>query len=333
MAMSTLSFLHSQLFVEPKLPETDLSGKVIIVTGANRGLGFEAARHLVNLNAATVILAVRDVEKGNEAVKRLEAATGRHRVAKAYALDMASTSSVKKFAEEVKSLPRLDAAILNAGIYTQDFVLVEGFESTLAINVVNTFFLAILLLPTLQKSNTDVNPGCISIVASDRHVMTNLPEWKESNTLKVLSDPKRAKMNNRYYESKLLQILMARGLAQELSGNSTREPSVVVNSLTPGYCHSGLLSNAKPVTAFAFRMLAKATARPADVGARTLIASISQGVPSHGKYINDGEIEEKALSGFVRSPNGKAAQEKLWGELVDLLKQKNPEIRDLLSLK
>lgn len=196
--MSLPSFLHSQLFIEPKLPQTDLTGQCIIVTGANRGLGFEAARHLINLNAATVIIAVRSLDKGQEAVRLLEAATKRYGVAKAYALDMNSSASVQAFVKEMSSLPRVDAAILNAGIYTQDFMLVEGFESTLTVNVVNTFFLATLLLPVLRKSSTGHSkPPRITVVSSDRHVWAKVPEWKQPNTLSILSDPKKARMNDR----------------------------------------------------------------------------------------------------------------------------------------
>ena len=126
--MSTLSFLHSQLFVEPQLPQCDFAGQTIIVTGANRGLGLEAARHLINLNAGTVILAVRSLQKGEEAAKLLNESASRHGIAKAYELDMSSSKSVISFAKAMQSLPRIDAAILNAGIYTQDFKLIDDFQ-------------------------------------------------------------------------------------------------------------------------------------------------------------------------------------------------------------
>jgi hypothetical protein len=89
---------------------------------------------------------------------------------------------------------------------------------------------------------------------------------------------------------------MARALAARLSKSDGNVPSVVINSLTPGYCHSGLLANAKPLTAFAFKMLAKATARSPEVGARTIVASVVKGPESHGKYMNDGEIDEYVLN-------------------------------------
>jgi NAD(P)-dependent dehydrogenase (short-subunit alcohol dehydrogenase family) len=184
--------------VEPKLPQADLTGQSVIVTGANRGLGIEVARHLINLNAETVILGVRSLDRGQDAVKHLEQSTGRSGVAKAFELNMSSSESVKGFVENMKSLRRVDAAVLGAGMYTQDFELQEGFESTLTVNVVNTFLLAILLLPILRKSSKDAQkPPRITIVSSDRHVMTNLPEWKQKDTLAVMSDPQKAKMNDR----------------------------------------------------------------------------------------------------------------------------------------
>ena len=196
--MATLSFLHSQWFVEPPVPTHDFSGQTVIVTGANRGIGYEAIRHLLRLNVATVVLAVRSVSRGNEAAAALHKATGRSGVVKVYGLDMASQESVKKFVAQIEALDRLDAVLLNAGIYTQDFEFMDGYESTLTTNVINTFLLAMLLVPVLRKSSQSWNIGPrISIVASDRHVMTNLPEWKADNTFQLLNDRKKAKMNDR----------------------------------------------------------------------------------------------------------------------------------------
>lgn len=196
--MSVLSFLRSQLFVNPPLPTYDFSGQTIIITGANRGLGLEAARHLLRLNAERVIIAARSTKRAQDAVGELEESTGRPGVVQVERLDMASHESVKEFAARMDKLTRLDAVLLNAGIYTHKFAKVDGFESHLTVNVINTFFLSFLLLPTLRRSaKAQRSRSRISFVSSDRHVMFALPEWKEERPFEVLSEVNTAKMQER----------------------------------------------------------------------------------------------------------------------------------------
>lgn len=195
--MAYCSFLYSQFFVEPPMPDDDFTGRTVIVTGANKGLGLEAARHLLRLNASKVILAVRSLSNGNIAKTNLEVSTGRSNAVQVCELDMADHESVRNFAKQMEAMERLDAVILNAGIYTQDFVLVDGNESTITVNVINTFLLALLLVPVLRESSARWNSvPRMSIVSSDRHVMTNLPEWKADNTFEVLNHEK-SNMNER----------------------------------------------------------------------------------------------------------------------------------------
>jgi NAD(P)-dependent dehydrogenase (short-subunit alcohol dehydrogenase family) len=195
--MSALSFLRSQLFVTPPVPTYDFTGQTIIITGANRGIGLEAARHLLKLKAARVILAVRSAKRGQDAADELESSTGRAGAVQVEELDMASYESVKVFAARMESrLERLDAVLLNAGMYTHTFSAADGFESHLTVNVINTIFLALLLLPTLRKGSRSERPR-ISFVSSDRHVMFKLPEWKEEKPFEFLSDEKRARMQER----------------------------------------------------------------------------------------------------------------------------------------
>ena len=87
----------------------------------------------------------------------------------------------------MSALPRVDAAILNAGKIAQEFYIAEKDESTITVNVVSTMLLALLLLPKLRTSaqSNKQHPRLV-IVASDRHVMTNLPEWKTPNTFDTL---------------------------------------------------------------------------------------------------------------------------------------------------
>lgn len=150
---SYFSFLYSQMFVEPSVPHNDFTSQTIIITGANKGPGLEATRHLPRLNASRVILAVRSLLNGSAAKNDLQTLTGRSGAVHVCELDMANRESVRQFSDEItQTVDRLDAVILNVGIYTQDFALVNGHASTITVNVVNTFFLALLLLPVLRKS-------------------------------------------------------------------------------------------------------------------------------------------------------------------------------------
>ena len=129
------------------------SGKTYIVTGANTGLGFEAAKHLVALGSAKVILAVRNVSSGETAKADIEADTGVSNVAEVWKLDLASYDSVKSFASKAAALDRLDAVIENAGVAMAERVMAEGHLLAVTVNIYSTFLLAVLLLPKLRDTS------------------------------------------------------------------------------------------------------------------------------------------------------------------------------------
>lgn len=109
-------FLYSQILTAPTYPRTSCEGKTIIVTGANGGLGYEAAKHFVRLGAEKVILGVRSVEKGNKAAASIESEEKRTGVVEVWELDLASYDSVKRFAARVDGLKRVDSVVENAGM-------------------------------------------------------------------------------------------------------------------------------------------------------------------------------------------------------------------------
>ena len=127
-----LTFLREQLFTTPTYPEKKHTGETIIVTGANSGLGFEAARHFTRLDAEKVILAVRSTEKGEAAKKSIEESTQRHGVVEVWPMDLCSYESVKQFAKRVEGLKRLDAIVENAGKATRKYEVAEDNESTIS---------------------------------------------------------------------------------------------------------------------------------------------------------------------------------------------------------
>lgn len=109
-------FFYSQFFITPTYPTQDCSGRTVIVTGSNTGLGKEAVRHFVRLNAEKVIIACRSTAKGEAARQDVEASTGRKGVVDVWPLDLTDYESVKAFAQRAKGLARVDVALLNAGI-------------------------------------------------------------------------------------------------------------------------------------------------------------------------------------------------------------------------
>jgi retinol dehydrogenase-12 len=143
------------------------------VTGANCGLGLEAARHFVRLNASKVILACRSVQKGELAKTDIERTTDRKGVIEVWQVDLASFASVREFCARARAaLERLDIVIENAGIATGKFEQFEGYESTITVNVISTFLMAFILLPKLRESASKFNiTPHLTIVSSDAHQM------------------------------------------------------------------------------------------------------------------------------------------------------------------
>lgn len=183
-------FFYNQLFVTPELPKTDCTGRTVIVTGANTGLGKEAARHIVKLNAEKVIITSRDASKGAAAAKDIEDSTGKTGVVEVWNLDLQSYDNVKAFAERVNGLKRVDTIIENAGINTTAFKEAAGNESTITVNVVSTFLLALLVLPKLQETARKFNvvPN-LTIVSSEVHYFTAVsnPSLDRESTAKFFS--------------------------------------------------------------------------------------------------------------------------------------------------
>ncbi|RHZ57469.1 putative short-chain dehydrogenase/reductase family protein [Aspergillus thermomutatus] len=315
-----MGFLYSQFFVTPTYPTHSFKDQTIIITGSNVGLGLEAARHIVRLEAAKVILAVRNRPAGEAAKKSIEESLpGSTTDIQVWDLDLASYASVLSFAERVSHLPRLDVLLCNASLATPTFQLAEGHERTVTVNVISTILLALLVLPTLRTS-AEKYPGTkprLTTVVSEVHAWTKFPEWKARNTFSALDDEKHTDMGERYQTSKLLQVLVLREMAERM-----RDDAVVVNMLNPGLCHSQLGREA----GIGLALMKMVMARTTEVGSRTLVAGAAAGEESHGAYMTDGKVDNGALSSFVRSEEGKRAQEKVWGELREILEEIKPGV-------
>lgn len=120
MTFGPIQWVRDQ-FLDLPLVSENLEGRIVIVTGANSGLGFECAMHFLRMRPAKLILAVRSIEKGQAAALRMidETKETRSDVVDVWQLDMASFVSVQAFAQRVETLPRLDIAVLNSGVNTR----------------------------------------------------------------------------------------------------------------------------------------------------------------------------------------------------------------------
>ena len=186
------SFLYSQLLVKLPKPTKDFSGQTIIVTGSNTGLGLEAARHFSCLNAALIILAVRNHAKGEAAKRSILAGTCRAETSiEVWDLDMQSYDSIKAFCAKANQLRRLDAVLENAGIMSKYLKMVAGYESVITTNVIGTFLLAFGILPKLKESAAEykMQPR-LSIVTSDLHFLAKFPERHSEDIFGALNDGK-----------------------------------------------------------------------------------------------------------------------------------------------
>lgn len=323
-----LTFLYAQFFLEPAYPTQPCTGKTIIITGANIGLGYEAARHFVRLGADKVILGVRSVEKGDAARASIEHDEQRNSVVEVWELDLSRYESVKAFAKRVDTLDRVDVVVENAGVATEVYTRAEDNESTITINVVSTFLLALLVLPALKRSASrhGITPT-LTIVSSDVHFYTDFPERNAQPSIFAhLNDEAAANMADRYNVSKLLEVLVVRALSHHMDSIGRPYP-ITLNTLTPGFCHSSLVGVRESEgtwRVWGIRLMKRLLARTTEVGSRTLVHAGLAGRETHGEYMADGVVAP--TSPFVRSEEGKRAQERVWNELSEKLEAIQPGI-------
>ncbi|EXJ58603.1 hypothetical protein A1O7_06030 [Cladophialophora yegresii CBS 114405] len=334
------NFIHSQ-FKPLALPSTKYTGQTIIVTGSNAGLGLQSARHFARLDAGKVILAVRSRRKGELAATSIEQSTGcRPGVVEVWDLDLSSYASIQAFADRAaRTLDRIDVLVNNAGIVTYEFALVEGTEMTIAVNVVGPLFLSVLLLPKMRETSLRFNKACVvTFVGSFVHFMTTFPERKARNILEQLASRERADMKDRYNVSKLIQLLLARELASQISttrsesqsdvdaDSAKRKPgTIIINVVNPGFVKTEIMRSAGGVLfRLFFAPLRAILARSAEVGSRTILHGAAGGRETHGQYLSDCAVTEP--SGFVTSAEGVEVQKKLWKEVGEVLERVRPGV-------
>ncbi|KAJ6050123.1 hypothetical protein N7460_001536 [Penicillium canescens] len=307
------------------IPQTSFAGQTIIVTGSNTGLGYEAVRHFVRLDAGQVILAVRSVKKGEAAKASIEASSGRKNVIEVWQLEMDKYDSIKAFASRCNSLDRLDVVVENAGILSNTYEESEGTEISIKVNVIGTFLLALNLFPILRRSQA--RTGQISrlvITSSFVHYNAKFRERHEDSIFDALSNKKKSNMNDRYNVSKLLEVMLVRSIAAAMKDSPHAAEPIILNNVHPGLCESELDKDVKGLASYLLAFAKALVARTTEVGGRTLVHSAAAGDESHGQYMSECRVREP--SAFVRSKQGAETQERVHKELMAILENIQPGI-------
>lgn len=281
----------------------------------------------VQLEVSHLILACRSPSKGeaakNAILQSCPSSSKRSPEIEVWTLDMASYASVLDFGERTKSLERLDAVILNAGVFLDQFVLAEKVESTLTVNVLSTLLLAHLVLPKLQETaGTYGRSTNLTFVGSAVHMFAKeqqLLELDQGKVFETLSVTEKADMADRYNLSKLILTLGVRDLVARLEKSEAKKGTgrAVINNVNPGWCKTELFRD-NDVGA-GVRLALRLIGRTGEQGARTLVNAAAAGKETHGRYLSECRVKNE--SRFVRSEEGRRVQERLGRELVDRLEK------------
>ncbi|KAJ7212260.1 hypothetical protein GGX14DRAFT_622764 [Mycena pura] len=330
------SFIRSQCAKRPPATKVDLTGKTVIVVGANAGLGFEATKHFATMNPGRLILACRSRSKGQAALEKLQAETDCQTV-ELWIMDLAEFASVRRFVDKFEQDGgRLDILVANAAVIMPQYEATnDGWETCLQVNCLSMPLLSMLLAPhmirTAQQHGTVPR---IVVVTSEVHHWATIEKqvFDSPNILVTLGSAEycTAKaMGSRYPLTKLLNIFFVRAFNARLA---TSTP-LVINAVNPGYCYSNIRQSLSGVQGVLDYFMERSLALPTEVGSRQLVwAAVGQeDAPEklRGEYISLQCVDE--VSDYVLGPEGMGVQDRIWDELVETLNKADPRIAGIVN--
>ncbi|EEQ30230.1 putative secondary metabolism biosynthetic enzyme [Microsporum canis] len=223
----------------------DQSGKVILITGGNTGLGMETVLELVKHQPARIYLAARNERKAWEAINFIQFQLTYEADIRYLPLDLSSFKSIREAVRLFTSeCDRLDTLILNAGVMGMDsYTTVDGYEVQFGTNYMGHFLLTSLLIPTLRR--TASKPGSDVRVLSISSAAWQMAPSSPSTLLSLMTSSNgeilRCNRWTRYGISKAANILLASELAR-------RYPEIMSVSVHPGVILTGLYEQGKAAT-------------------------------------------------------------------------------------
>ena len=291
----------------------DQSGRVAIITGSNTGIGYGAAAVLAD-KGAHVVLAVRNVDKGNDAKARITASSP-NAVVTVQELDLTSLASIRKAADELRAAhPRIDLLINNAGVmYTDKASTKDGFELQFGTNHLGHFALTGQLLDNMLP----VDGSRVVTISSVGHRIRARIHFEdlqlERNYDRVVS----------YGQSKLANLLFTYELARRLKLKGAPTGALAAH---PGAADTDLLRNmpggTRQVSEFFWSNF---IAQNADMGALPTLRAAADPSAQSGQYYGpDGLGEQRGHPKVVKSSaqsHDEDVQRRLWSvseELTDI---------------
>jgi NAD(P)-dependent dehydrogenase (short-subunit alcohol dehydrogenase family) len=209
-------------------------GKTILITGANSGLGLEVSR-ILSSKGACVVMTVRDLKKGNDAVEIIKSEHPNARLELMH-LDLSDFDSIHKFSEEFHSVhSHLHVLIDNAGVMAPKMreLTVQKFEIQFGTNHLGHFLLTGLLLDMLKKT-----PSSRIVVQSS--IVHKQTQYKSVIHFDDLNWDKTYNKNHAYGQSKLANLLFAYELDRRLKKHNIQ---TIVTAAHPGYTKTNLQKN------------------------------------------------------------------------------------------
>lgn len=264
--------------------ERSLQGQVFLVTGANTGIGFETAKQLAKQNA-TVVMACRSAARAQAAVDFIRADVP-HASVTAMDLDLSDLASVRSFATSfLAAYPRLDGLINNAGVMMNPTLrTAQGFELQMGVNHLGHFLLTELLKERLIVSA----PSRVVLVSS------RASEQGDIDLADLNWEARRYNAYKAYADSKLANLLHARGLAKRLNGTG-----VTAYAVHPGVVRTELFKHIPLIGAYSDTLLSPITytffKSPWEGAQTTLYTALDEALPSqpgaNGGYFADAALK------------------------------------------
>ena len=275
----------------------DQTGRVAVVTGANSGIGYEAAAVLAR-RGATVILACRNTGTADSAAAKMGGTTVVEK------LDLSSLSSIRDFAERMHSgQPKLDLLINNAGVmWTPRTTTADGYELQFGTNHLGHFALTGLLLDLLLP----VEDSRVVTVSSYAH-KTGRIHFDD------LQLERHYGRHRAYAQSKLANLLFTYELQRRLAASAARTIAVAAH---PGTAHTELTRNSPGPLHALNKAFGRVVAQTSAMGALPTLRAATDPDVKGGDYYGPSGIGEQhgppKLVESTRRSHDTADQQRLW---------------------